>query len=61
LILESDGLTYSDELTYCDGTTSTIVYYHYCDIPMTTFRASPFSLTLDTLIVAKIAAINHVG
>ena len=60
-ILESDGVTYSLETTYCDGTTSTIYTNRYCEIPMTTLRASPFSLTVLTEVVAKVQAHNSYG
>jgi predicted phosphoribosyltransferase len=54
-------LTYDEELITCDESTPTIVGLHRCDILMTSFIAAPFTLTLDTLIVAKVTAINSIG
>jgi hypothetical protein len=53
--------TFSTELTYCDGSSLSIITSRRCTIPFTTFRAAPFTLALGNLIVAKIAATNVVG
>ena len=61
LIRQLDGITFTPLTSYCDGTSATILSNKYCDIPFTSFRSAPFTLTLDTLIVAKVAALNTIG
>ena len=41
-ILESNGFTLTEELTYCDGSDPTIKANKYCLIPMTTITGWPF-------------------
>jgi hypothetical protein len=62
LIQHGDGSgSFSTELTYCDGASLATITSRRCTIPFTTFRAAPFGLALNSLIVAKIAATNVVG
>lgn len=60
-IISSNGVTYFEDLIHCDGTDSTIITNLYCLIPMTTLRASPYSLILSTVVAAKISAHNSRG
>lgn len=45
-----DGTSYYTQLTYCDGSTASIVTNRYCEIPTATLRALPFNLAYNTLI-----------
>jgi hypothetical protein len=53
--------TYSTQLTYCDGTDSTIIFATQCTIPMSVFTAEPYSLTLGQNINIKLTATNEYG
>ena len=61
LILTSDGITFSEETSACDGSASGPLTNNYCDIPMATLRASPFNLAQGAAIVARIRAQNSIG
>jgi hypothetical protein len=72
-IRQVDGVTYSQELTYCSGLTvttggasistlstsggSTLT----CTIPQATLKASPFSLTSGSQVLTQVQATNSVG
>lgn len=60
-IRQSNGLSYSDETSYCDGSQSSIVSANQCVIPVSVLRASPFSLDWGTSVFAKISATNAKG
>mmetsp|Transcript_29136 Transcript_29136/g.28198 ORF Transcript_29136/g.28198 Transcript_29136/m.28198 type:complete len:86 (-) Transcript_29136:2046-2303(-) len=51
VIKQSDG-TYSEDLTNCNGATIPVAQ-EYCDVPMATLWAAPFSLPYGTLIQVK--------
>jgi hypothetical protein len=59
-IRQAEG-AYSEELTYCDGTDTTIVAQAFCIVPGSVLRAAPYSLTFDTLVQAKLIACNLNG
>lgn len=61
LIQHQDGVSLSEELSYCDGSQLAIITARRCEIPLTTLRAAPFSLALDQLVAAQVAATNDVG
>jgi hypothetical protein len=61
ILIEDINGALVESLTYCDGSDVTIMTQMYCMIPMTVLRSSPFSLTLDTLVQAKIHAHNTRG
>lgn len=52
LLQTSDGTTYSENLTNCDGSTSTIIDDGFCTIPKTMFTASPYNLAWGASISA---------
>jgi hypothetical protein len=60
-VKESDDLTFTTSLVTCDGTLTTIVDTRTCSIPITTLRASPFSLAWGSSIHAIISATNVYG
>jgi hypothetical protein len=43
-IMHSDGVTFSEQLTYCDGSIQAIFDARQCTIPAATLRSPPFSL-----------------
>ena len=61
LLLQSDGLTYSQDLSDCDGSSSSIISQQYCDIRMSSLTQAPYLLTYSSLVVAKVQAHNAVG
>ena len=58
LILTSDGLTFAQEMTVCDGTKASIVINNVCVIPISTLMTAPFNLPWGSSIYAKITATN---
>lgn len=61
LILQSDGITFSPELSFCDGSTTIAVTTLSCSIPVSTLRTAPFSLTWGATVVGRVQAINIYG
>ena len=60
-IRQSDDFTFSQELSNCDGSDSTIVSTQSCSIPVSALRASPFYLSWGTMVYATVVAGNIVG
>ena len=60
-IVQSDGVTFTEETTYCDASQDLIRLQKFCLVPQRVLTASPYSLTFDTLIQAKVAAFNRNG
>ena len=58
LILQSDGLTYTEDSVNCDGLDSTIILATQCTIPLSVLTSAPYSLSLTTSVQAKVAATN---
>lgn len=60
---QSDGLTFTQELTYCNGSDATIKLRKYCEIPLSLLSSNsyPFKLVAGTVITAKFAAHNANG
>ena len=61
LILQSDGSTYTKELTYCDGSIPAIVSNRYCHVPMSVLRSAPFNLPFQAYVVVQARAKNSIG
>lgn len=59
--MTSDGVTYAEEATYCDGSLAAVVDSLSCHVPMSVLRAAPYSLVYGDLTVAKVRAANSVG
>jgi hypothetical protein len=55
LVINSDD-GFVEESTYCAGADATLMTNRYCQIPMAALRAPPFSLTVGTLVQAKLQA-----
>ena len=49
-IVHADGITFTEELTYCDASQSLILLQRICLIPHSVLTEEPFLLTFDTLI-----------
>ena len=60
-IRHADEVTYSEELTSCDGTDPTIVDNLQCSIPSYLLNQAPFSLAWGSSVYAKVRAINANG
>jgi len=60
LIATSAG-TFETELTACDGASAGPVSDNYCDIPLLTLRAPPFSLQQGEPVLAQVRAHNSIG
>lgn len=58
--LQVDGSTFTTS-TSCDGSDLVTISNSYCEIPMNTLTASPFSLTLGTTIIVEVSAVNIIG
>jgi hypothetical protein len=61
LVLQSDGTTFTAEPVACDGGSAGVVASRQCDIPLQTLRAAPYSLSLGSLVQAKVRASNGRG
>lgn len=60
-ILNADGVTYSTELSNCNGSVSSIVTGTNCIIPIHVLRSAPFFLDWGTSVFAKVIASNIVS
>lgn len=59
-IKQADG-QFSSQAVYCNGTQGPIISARACEIPLTTLRQAPYSLTFNTVVVAKVSSTNAVG
>ena len=57
----SDGTSFSEETTNCNGTSSTIVSARTCTVPLSVLEASPFSLSSGDTVYVKFSATNSKG
>lgn len=53
--------SFTTELTYCDGSDSSIVSALTCTVPISTFRSTPFELNLLDSVYVKVFATNVKG
>lgn len=60
-IRESDGVTYHEEFTYCDGTDPLIIAARSCSVPVHILRGSYFNLEWGTSVYVKLVAVNSYG
>lgn len=58
LVRHSDEVTYSEQLTECDGTDATILEENRCTVLISTLRAEPFNLPWGASIWIKVMATN---
>lgn len=57
----ADEITFSLELTYCDGSLEAIRNSLQCVIPILSLRSAPFNLVWGDSVHAKIVAVNIYG
>jgi len=60
-IRQSDGLTFSESIAYCDGSQATIRDNTSCDVPISSLIVSPFSLAWGSSVYAQVRATNVYG
>jgi hypothetical protein len=60
-IQESDGVSYSLELSDCDGSNTVIRDAQTCSVTVLTLQTTPFSLIYGSSIWAKVVAYNVYG
>ena len=60
-IRQSDGVTFSTELTTCNGASASVLAAASCTIPISTLQAAPFSLPWGVGVYAKVLATNIVN
>jgi hypothetical protein len=60
-IRHSDGISFSEDDTYCDGVDATLVSTRTCSIPVDKIRAAPYLQDWGAHIWARVKAINVVG
>jgi hypothetical protein len=60
-ILESDGVTYTQESVECDGTSAHVVNNRQCDISLLALRSTPYDLVQGDSIYTKIISTNTYG
>lgn len=61
-ILESDGTTWTEDTTNCDGSNSVVFAAKQCTLSMkTVLRASPYNLDFKDEIKARITFTNDIG
>jgi hypothetical protein len=57
-IRKSDGVTFAEDLTHCDGSREPIPSALQCSVPINTLRTDPYNLPWGSSIWAKVIAIN---
>jgi hypothetical protein len=60
-ILQNDGVTFSQNLNYCDGSDSAIISATQCTLPLATLISTPYSLVLGDSVQVKVIATNIKG
>ena len=60
-IRQSDGITFTEDITDCNGLESQIITSMSCSVPIATLKASPYSLPWGSSVYAIVSAINIVG
>ena len=58
---ETTSINFIEDTTYCDGSIEPVLSNKYCDVPMSALRASPYWLTFDQEVKAKVSASNVYG
>ena len=61
LIRQSDDLTFSESIAYCDGSIASIRDNSSCDVPISSLIVSPFSLAWGSSVHASVRATNIYG
>lgn len=61
LILQSDGVTYTEVLSDCPSSNAELISNTQCTVKVSTLTASPYFLTSGSIVYAKITAENSIG
>jgi len=61
LIRHRDEVSYSTELTNCNGATPAVLNFRTCSIPISVLRSDPFTIDWGSSIHAKVRATNIKG
>jgi hypothetical protein len=56
-----DGITFSEDLTNCDGRQESIIAQKYCLISIATLKALPYELEWNSGVYANVQAFNAYG
>jgi hypothetical protein len=59
--LKQADLSFSEQLTYCDGSQADKVTSQVCEIPISTLEQAPYSLLVGDSIIAKVSCTNVYG
>jgi hypothetical protein len=60
-LLQSDGVTFSENMLDCNGTKSSVVSTTTCTVPIASMRATPYSLPWGSNIRVRVSAQNIIG
>lgn len=60
-IRQSDGVTFSEDTSNCDGNDATIISTRQCTVPLATLTTGPYSLNVGDQIYIKVVATNVKG
>jgi len=60
-ILTSDGVTFGEDKTYCDGSKPAIISALSCEVPIATVRGGVYNLAWGAIVQAKVVAFNLYG
>jgi hypothetical protein len=60
-IAHHDTISYSEEKTFCKGTSSFVLTNRYCQITLDALRAAPYNLVQGDSVYARIVARNAYG
>jgi len=60
-ILTSDGVTFGQSYTYCNGGSASVILARSCSIPVAILRSSPFNLPWGATVKATVVAYNVYG
>lgn len=61
LTLGQQDSTFSQEMSYCDGSIASVINSLECTVPFAILTASPYNLQLGDSVYAKVIAINFYG
>lgn len=56
-----DGVSWIEQLTYCDGADSTIIANTECTIPIDVLTEAPYGLSFGSSVFAQVSATNSKG
>jgi hypothetical protein len=60
-ILTSDGITFGQDFTFCDGSQASIIAALSCEVPIATLIGSVYNLSYGSSVAATVVAYNSYG